>query len=711
MGKTRVQQMRIEQLFMLMLAVLLFYPPFFRGLFFEHELLYSNMYTAVVFAVFYLGVYCQQGRFANDRFPGNIIDWGLVFLLAAYTIATLFTAVNTRYSISEMMKLINYFLVYFMVSRSIKGREDLHRYLTVLYIAGVITAIIGLGAAFGSINFKGAVFAGERIASTLQYPNTLAVYLTAVLIIGYYLQVIVQSQAYRYVFAGGNYLLLLTFLGTGSRGGFLVMVPVVLLFFVIVPKGYKILSALAIGGSIIASLAVISKVLSVAPQTGVWEHWLLLGVGLFVAVLFQAIIEAAHRYKEKLNEHRKLLIIVSIISSVTIIFAAIYFMDGTVIKAFDRISSINLQDRSVIERGYFYKDALKIIADHPILGIGGGGWAAVYKTYRSYNYSTLFTHNYYLQTWIEAGIPGIASLLTIWAGAIFVLWQARKNSSKENSLLIGVLFLSASAIAVHSLIDFNMTFTSIGLLFWALLAGLSGMQAQIAGQIHVNNNSYLYKRHVAVKALVMLGIITFFVLSGGFRLAINHGIAADQAMKKSNIPLAQKELMAANKYDPLNTYYISEIAKKLYLQGVATRDPAALEKAYTYINKAIKLGKTNLNNYQVRANIYLAREEFDQGLQDLEKVRQLDPWRQGHYDDLSETYKNVGMIYLEKGQKAEARKYLTEAAKISKRITAQQALLTPEMRKLWQTGGYAPLQESATIKKNYLEAIVLLAQL
>lgn len=42
-----------------------------------------------------------------------------------------------------------------------------------------------------------------------------------------------------------------------------------------------------------------------------------------------------------------------------------------------RIENINFQQHSVLERGTFYKDAVKLWTDYPIIGAGGGAWAFI----------------------------------------------------------------------------------------------------------------------------------------------------------------------------------------------------------------------------------------------------------------------------------------------------------------------------------------------
>ena len=71
------------------------------------------------------------------------------------------------------------------------------------------------------------------------------------------------------------------------------------------------------------------------------------------------------------------------------------------------IRNITLSDRNVQERFVFWQDALKIVRDHPVFGLGGGAFEETYRRYQSYYYSSTQTHNHYVQMWAEVGTVGL----------------------------------------------------------------------------------------------------------------------------------------------------------------------------------------------------------------------------------------------------------------------------------------------------------------
>lgn len=63
-----------------------------------------------------------------------------------------------------------------------------------------------------------------------------------------------------------------------------------------------------------------------------------------------------------------------------------------------RLENINFQQHSVLERITFYKDAMKVVKDYPIIGTGGGGWSSLYEQYQNNPYISRQVHNFFYNT-------------------------------------------------------------------------------------------------------------------------------------------------------------------------------------------------------------------------------------------------------------------------------------------------------------------------
>lgn len=140
-----------------------------------------------------------------------------------------------------------------------------------------------------------------------------------------------------------------------------------------------------------------------------------------------------------------------------------------------RLENINFQQHSVLERITFYKDALKVVKDYPILGAGGGGWASLYEHYQNNPYTSRQVHNFFLQFLIEVGIVGFIIFMSF---ILYIFYKyirgyvKRDKNEFENGFFYLIIALS---ILVHSLLDFNMSYAFMGILVFIGLAGMAAV--------------------------------------------------------------------------------------------------------------------------------------------------------------------------------------------------------------------------------------------
>ena len=134
----------------------------------------------------------------------------------------------------------------------------------------------------------------------------------------------------------------------------------------------------------------------------------------------------------------------------------------------DKISNISFNNKSVWERLTFVNDALKIIKENLVFGVGYNAWQNMQYGVQEYNYYSLEVHNFLIQIFLENGIIGFIACIGIF---IYILNKFYKETKKENidiskiSYLIGIIF-----ILLHSLFDFNMSFFYFSLIVFILIA-------------------------------------------------------------------------------------------------------------------------------------------------------------------------------------------------------------------------------------------------
>jgi len=242
--------------------------------------------------------------------------------------------VNTRLALGEFLKYANYFFI-FLLARDLVVNKSRQRWLlNTLLLSGVVVSIIGIGSAIGTWDYNGAFVSG-RINSSFQYPNTLASYLGALIIISLGLTLIENKRIYKGIYGGISGVFIFTFILTYSRGMWLMLPLMILLFFILIPNKRKLegiaYSVLASFGSIplafLFSQRIESKSLSL---------WILV-IGAFCVSGLLVYLISFIESKLRSVSIKKLLIGVSIIASIAIL-ASIYALNATTPLTFSHIS-------------------------------------------------------------------------------------------------------------------------------------------------------------------------------------------------------------------------------------------------------------------------------------------------------------------------------------------------------------------------------------
>lgn len=215
------------------LCTLLFLAPFFRGLYFEPELLPAHIFSFTLALVWMIYKY-KDKSYKLIKTPIDILAIGVVFM---YFIS-IFYGVNTRLAIGEFLKYANYFVI-FLLARDLAVDEKRKRWLlNTIILGGVGVCLVGIGSAIGTWNYNGAVV-GNRINSTFQYPNTLASYLGALFILCIGLVVSEERKPIKALYSACSSIMLFTFILTYSRGMWLILPFILLLFVMLMPNKRK----------------------------------------------------------------------------------------------------------------------------------------------------------------------------------------------------------------------------------------------------------------------------------------------------------------------------------------------------------------------------------------------------------------------------------------------------------------------------------------
>jgi O-antigen ligase len=223
------------------------------------------------------------------------------------------------------------------------------------------------------------------------------------------------------------------------------------------------------------------------------------GIISLVALIFFLVLTTGfgrrhnHEGEEKSTRVRTALVRAALaLGIVIVLFAGVVLLGGE--PALSRIVGTVNADDPTTGRAHFWSTSLKIIQDHPVLGVGLGAFHLAYTRYDTRNglFRLEQAHNDYLQVLTDAGIIGLL-LGIFFVGALFRSGFARRESADRfrSGVATGAL-AGCFAVLVHSFFDFTLHTTSNALLFLVLAA-----LATINGRVELPASGHRRRRRRA----------------------------------------------------------------------------------------------------------------------------------------------------------------------------------------------------------------------
>ncbi|MCL2336622.1 MAG: O-antigen ligase family protein [Firmicutes bacterium] len=700
------------------MALLLFLTPYFRGLFFA-----PNQEMALIFAALLFWLAFLWRRRQNDRrFLRGPLDYFALALPVVYLLV-ISVAVNKGLAIDEVVKNLLYFLTFWSVSRLIRGREDIHWLLRVVYISALGVALAGLATATGMITIKDGFVQG-RIYSTFQYPNALASYLGAAVLMGLYLWQRSYAQSGKfiaggagnghkqtqleillsYLYAGGNFLLMAVFMGTKSRGGLLVFGLVVLIYLAGAGAKNRLTATLHLGVTGLLGLIAADRFVTLAAAGASGRAWLWIIAGLLAALIWQTLYQAGYAIissgrQDRPGKHdrhrdadspvrtpgsqdhsRQYNLAFAALAAVAVIVAGVLLAaKPALLNGLPNFSNLT----TAFQRISFIGAAGKMIMHKPFLGWGGGGWREAYQAFMDYNYVSRQAHSFYLQTGVEAGFVGLAVIAGIWLSFLAGAWRLyRTGANQAVKELIWILLMIFLMIAGHAAIDFDLSLSALTLVLWSVFGAVAGLGLNGA----LTNAPAAREQAGAGQNLLAIGAVTvvalLIILPGAVLhqadRAMSRGVAllqaqqADAANRATSAPEARQALQAqqdaavallkkAAAYNPYNATYRITLAQ-VYRNGGET------EKALAEAQRGLKLSSYSTAARNNLVQMAIAAGKLDLAAQTLTDMQALAPNDLTVYQNMTQGYAQLGQAALLAGRRQEAKGYLEQCLQVSQQM-------------------------------------------
>jgi len=592
-------------------GLLIFYPPLFKGLFFSQQMLVSHIITSIVFSL----VLLYRIRHKDYVLLRNPLDWAILAYAGAYLLS-LAGAVYPGEAIYGFLKALNYFMVYWVVTRVASSYNLVREMLKFLLAGGLAVAVIGILAALGYSNYPNAYDNGV-INSTLQYSNTMAAYLSVTLLIGVTLLQQEKMLWLKVMYCLANFLMAVAILGALSKGAWLILVGGALLLLMGMPGVYRLKSLYHLGLAIGIAAIVYSRLTSGIATADTNQAWVYVGLGIALAVIGVIVWEGLERVWKS---QRLAPVIITVIFAISSVVGVFYF-GSHVLQSSDVVreitSLLDIEDSSYIARMEFMRCAVEIVKDHPIIGTGAGGWEALYRQYQNYSYWTSETHNHFLQVWVEAGTIGLLAFLSMWIILLFYVFKINKIKRKEEYakhwILTWGIASGALALGAHVAIDFDLSFPAMCMVLWALMALVNSLYSVTACQMPNANKSAYARMQVGLAGILVILLLVsgikyiyaFYLVSSGDQalFAASQETAINEQLELMN--QASVNYYRATKYDPNNSYYWASLStvyanffSLLYEQGLP-RAQEIRQHTIESIERAADLRSYDIKNMDI----------------------------------------------------------------------------------------------------------------
>ncbi|MEJ8303604.1 O-antigen ligase family protein [Saccharibacillus sacchari] len=642
------------------LIIFLIWAPFQQGLFngqsidFEKPIYWAGVWAAALLLLAVVAFF-KHMRIANKR---EITAVGVWLLPLTYILSS-FVAVS-HYLAMDMILVMGISAIFFTIGVFLLQHRSANRVMrAALLWTTYLIVIYGFINWFGQRMFAGSLVGwfshvvsngvytdavmtdsnGLRLTSVFQYANTYAAFLMAMLFAVLFTASRSLKLYDRLIHGFMLVPIILSIALTLSRGG-LVMLPIVFIVLLLLLKPTQQLVWIV---NLAVSAAISFIVLQPITDMGLslnqvyngaeaFKGWALL---IGASAVNAALIWLSGRYLQPLFERkfekwsaRRTASLWLPLGGLVVIAVLAFLLIGTGLKNVlpdnvrTRVENINFQQHSVLERITFYKDSMKMVADYPILGGGGGAWAVMYEKYQNNPYISNQTHNYFLQYLDETGIVGILVLL---AFLVYVFYQYLRSyyreQDEEKKHGYFFYFLIAFSILAHSLLDFNMSYVYVSILVFFSLGGMAAaIEAVPLSRVKktpesANTDTDLAKRTgIPTLYATCAGVVAVVLLIFSGRYVAAAGDAQEayallQGTEQRSYEEVREPLDRALKIRPTDPTTVSQLAAVLQSVYSSTQDANYLNEAEALLLKAYERESHSKAILNQLGAIYVSKNE------------------------------------------------------------------------------------------------------
>ena len=134
----------------------------------------------------------------------------------------------------------------------------------------------------------------------------------------------------------------------------------------------------------------------------------------------------------------------------------------------DNVHGAGIENMGGSGRITFWKDAMRIIGDHPVFGTGLNTYTKVIKEYVDVH--QIYVHNCYLQVMAELGVVGLAAIMWVFVAVfVFVRRKVLAEEAWEDRLTLLALMAGWVGLLIESSVDNTFYSVQLSVLLWIMM--------------------------------------------------------------------------------------------------------------------------------------------------------------------------------------------------------------------------------------------------
>lgn len=649
------------------ITLFLMMVPFMKGLFYRKEFVRAQIVLGIIVLIYGIARIFTK----KEKMSFNIQDIMAIVFFLSYAIS-LFTAVHLKEAIIGVFEVLNYVVVYFLVKDLTIDKKKRTIITSAVFLATAIFSLVALMVAVGALEIHiPSEYGDKRIISLLEHPNAYGIYTVMGIMLGLGLLKECKSIYLKILVSLGIIYNSIGMLGSQSRGSWLVLGLMLILWLLFSGKGYfkeniyNLLSLLII--IFIAGKGYLDGYFAKNFDQSI--QWLIVGTIMTAVIIF-----LLHWLSKKiennytLNRYKQIIpwvigINLIIVSGFYFVYTAKYLPSPTTQvlskEVIHRADSIGGESSSFQGRLSMYNWAFAMLKDGFVLGRGADGYHALYHRYQDKIYWAKHVHSHFLQIWIEAGVFAFMSYIILWLALIYQVIKSliRRLDDDDWPFALGI-FLGMLAMIIHSVVDFDLSLPALSITLWTL-AGIVRNETRI----EYGRGNFGIKKWITPIVGVVLSVVLILPAWQEYKaLSINE--EAEEAWCMGYYPMAIVKYEEALKLSPLSSDISAKLSQLYAKRYELKKREDFKEKAMEYAKKAQELSPYNVRNYVRLSNTYELIQEEEMLISNVEMLAYVVPKSLNIQENLASKYYQRAFKYLKEDNKALAEMYMQKVSNI-----------------------------------------------